>query len=230
MASVCGSTLSLMDAGVPIKAPVAGVAMGLIKDTESDKIAVLTDIQGLEDFLGDMASIFFIDVPPCRARSYSTYGNQERSHHKPCDIGAGVVNLTPGTILGNDKQFAAVVVIGPYRLLFAGRPAQVNESARRGRTYRSRIIAVLKMIIHCGRRCCSRRRPGAGFVIGQVAAHDDRKTALDKDAANVTVHQAQSIRQKYYQSQQTDTHKGDDQAACMVFSVIHIHAVGTSFS
>ncbi len=54
MASVCGSTLSLMDAGVPIKSPVAGVAMGLIKDTESDKIAVLTDIQGLEDFLGDM--------------------------------------------------------------------------------------------------------------------------------------------------------------------------------
>ncbi len=54
MASVCGSTLSLMDAGVPIKAPVAGVAMGLIKDTSSDKIAVLTDIQGLEDFLGDM--------------------------------------------------------------------------------------------------------------------------------------------------------------------------------
>ena len=53
MASVCGSTLSLMDAGVPIHAPVAGVAMGLIKDTESDKVAVLTDIQGLEDFLGD---------------------------------------------------------------------------------------------------------------------------------------------------------------------------------
>ena len=53
-ASICGSTLSLMDAGVPIKAPVAGVAMGLIKDTESDKVAVLTDIQGLEDFLGDM--------------------------------------------------------------------------------------------------------------------------------------------------------------------------------
>ena len=54
MASVCGSTLSLMDAGVPIHAPVAGVAMGLIKDTESDKVAILTDIQGLEDFLGDM--------------------------------------------------------------------------------------------------------------------------------------------------------------------------------
>ncbi len=54
MASVCGSTLSLMDAGVPIKAPVAGVAMGLIKDADSDKVAVLTDIQGLEDFLGDM--------------------------------------------------------------------------------------------------------------------------------------------------------------------------------
>lgn len=54
MASVCGSTLSLMDAGVKIKSPVAGIAMGLIKDTESDKVAVLSDIQGLEDFLGDM--------------------------------------------------------------------------------------------------------------------------------------------------------------------------------
>ncbi len=54
MASVCGSTLSLMDAGVPIKSPVAGVAMGLIKDAESENVAVLTDIQGLEDFLGDM--------------------------------------------------------------------------------------------------------------------------------------------------------------------------------
>ncbi len=54
MASTCASTLSLMDAGVPIKAPVAGVAMGLIKDEESGKVAVLTDIQGIEDFLGDM--------------------------------------------------------------------------------------------------------------------------------------------------------------------------------
>ena len=53
-ASVCGSTLALMDAGVPIKAPVAGVAMGLIQDPESGELAVLTDIQGLEDFLGDM--------------------------------------------------------------------------------------------------------------------------------------------------------------------------------
>lgn len=52
MASVCGSTLSLMDAGVPIKAPVAGIAMGLIK--EGDDYAILTDIQGLEDHLGDM--------------------------------------------------------------------------------------------------------------------------------------------------------------------------------
>lgn len=51
-ASVCGSTLSLMDAGVPIKAPVAGVAMGLMK--EKDNVVVLTDIQGMEDFLGDM--------------------------------------------------------------------------------------------------------------------------------------------------------------------------------
>lgn len=52
MASVCGSTLALMDAGVPIKAPVAGIAMGLIK--EGDNVVVLTDILGLEDALGDM--------------------------------------------------------------------------------------------------------------------------------------------------------------------------------
>ncbi|MBI2996828.1 MAG: polyribonucleotide nucleotidyltransferase [Candidatus Melainabacteria bacterium] len=52
MASTCGSTLALMDAGVPIKAPIAGIAMGLIK--EKEKFAILTDIQGLEDFLGDM--------------------------------------------------------------------------------------------------------------------------------------------------------------------------------
>jgi polyribonucleotide nucleotidyltransferase len=52
MASVCGSTLALMDTGVPIKAPVAGVAMGLIK--EGERYSILTDIQGLEDHLGDM--------------------------------------------------------------------------------------------------------------------------------------------------------------------------------
>jgi polyribonucleotide nucleotidyltransferase len=52
MASVCGSTLALMDTGVPIKAPVAGAAMGLIK--EGDRYSILTDIQGIEDHLGDM--------------------------------------------------------------------------------------------------------------------------------------------------------------------------------
>src|SRR5207247_9506602 len=52
MASVCGSTLALMDAGVPIKSPVAGIAMGLV--TREGKYAVLTDIQGVEDALGDM--------------------------------------------------------------------------------------------------------------------------------------------------------------------------------
>lgn len=52
MGSVCGSTLALMDAGVPISKPVSGAAMGLIK--EGDEVRVLTDIQGIEDFLGDM--------------------------------------------------------------------------------------------------------------------------------------------------------------------------------
>ncbi len=56
MASTCGSTLALMDAGVPIKAPVAGIAMGLVTDTSgnSGKYSILTDIQGIEDHLGDM--------------------------------------------------------------------------------------------------------------------------------------------------------------------------------
>jgi polyribonucleotide nucleotidyltransferase len=54
MASVCGSTLALMDAGVPLQAPVAGIAMGLITDEGDDRAAVLSDIQGMEDALGDM--------------------------------------------------------------------------------------------------------------------------------------------------------------------------------
>lgn len=53
-ASVCGSTIALMDAGVPIKAPVAGIAMGLISNADKSKVSILSDIQGLEDFLGDM--------------------------------------------------------------------------------------------------------------------------------------------------------------------------------
>lgn len=52
MASVCGSTLALMDAGVPIRAPAAGIAMGMVK--EGEEVAILTDIQGIEDALGDM--------------------------------------------------------------------------------------------------------------------------------------------------------------------------------
>ncbi|MFM7426811.1 MAG: S1 RNA-binding domain-containing protein, partial [Elainella sp.] len=53
MGSVCGSTLGLMDAGVPITSPVSGAAMGLIKESD-DEVRILTDIQGIEDFLGDM--------------------------------------------------------------------------------------------------------------------------------------------------------------------------------
>ncbi len=54
MGSVCGSTLSLMDAGVPLKAPVAGIAMGLVESKDGTQHRVLTDIQGIEDALGDM--------------------------------------------------------------------------------------------------------------------------------------------------------------------------------
>ena len=54
MASVCGGSLAMMDAGVPLKAPVAGIAMGLIMDEETGKYAVLSDIAGAEDHYGDM--------------------------------------------------------------------------------------------------------------------------------------------------------------------------------
>ena len=54
MASVCGGSLAMMDAGVPIKAPVAGIAMGLVMDEKSGKYAVLSDIAGAEDHYGDM--------------------------------------------------------------------------------------------------------------------------------------------------------------------------------
>lgn len=54
MASACGSTLALMDAGVPIKDPVAGISVGLMRDKKSDKYLLLTDILGVEDFAGDM--------------------------------------------------------------------------------------------------------------------------------------------------------------------------------
>lgn len=54
MASTCGSTLSLMDAGVPLKAPVSGIAMGMVSDDETGNYKILSDIQGMEDFTGDM--------------------------------------------------------------------------------------------------------------------------------------------------------------------------------
>src|SRR5581483_5939301 len=54
MASVCGGSLAMMDAGVPLRAPVAGIAMGLVMDESTGKYAVLSDIAGAEDHYGDM--------------------------------------------------------------------------------------------------------------------------------------------------------------------------------
>ena len=78
MASVCGTSLALMDAGVPIKAPVAGVAMGLVK--EGERFQVLTDILGDEDHLGDMdfkVAGTATASPPCRWTSRSQGITQE---------------------------------------------------------------------------------------------------------------------------------------------------------
>ena len=70
MASVCGGSLAMMDAGVPLKAPVAGVAMGLILDEKTGKYAVLSDIAGAEDHYGDM--------------DFKVAGT-EAGHHRPPD-------------------------------------------------------------------------------------------------------------------------------------------------
>jgi polyribonucleotide nucleotidyltransferase len=87
MASVCGSTLSLMDAGVPLKAPVAGISIGLVLDDKSDKRVLLTDIIGMEDFYGDM--------------DYKVAGTKEgitaiqldtKAHHLPVDMTRDVFN------------------------------------------------------------------------------------------------------------------------------------------
>jgi hypothetical protein len=77
MASVCGGFLALMDAGVPLKAHVAGIAMGLIK--EGNRFAVLTDILGDEDHLGDMD---FKVAGTDRWRDRAADGHQDPGHHQ----------------------------------------------------------------------------------------------------------------------------------------------------
>ena len=93
MASVCGSTLALMDAGVQIKAPVAGVAMGLM--TIGDQFAVLTDIQGMEDFSGDMD---FKVAGTTRGHHRHPDGHQDPGHPARGDgagAGAGAAGTAP---------------------------------------------------------------------------------------------------------------------------------------
>ena len=77
MASICGGTLALLDAGVPLKAPVAGVAMGLVK--EGDKYAILTDIAGVEDHYGDMD---FKVAGTAHGHHRPADGHQDRRHHR----------------------------------------------------------------------------------------------------------------------------------------------------
>ena len=76
MASVCGASLAMMDAGIPLKAPVAGIAMGLIK--ELDGVAVLSDIIGDEDHLGDMD---FKVGRHIAGRHRAADGHQDHRHH-----------------------------------------------------------------------------------------------------------------------------------------------------
>jgi ribonuclease PH len=77
MASVCGSSLAMMDAGVPLKAPVAGIAMGLVK--EGNDFVVLSDILGDEDHLGDMD---FKVAGTAERHLRAADGHQDRRHHR----------------------------------------------------------------------------------------------------------------------------------------------------
>ena len=99
MASVCGGTLAMMDAGVPIKAPVAGVAMGLILDEKTGKYAVLTDIAGAEDHYGDMD---FKVAGTAAGHHRAADGHQGhrhlgRDHARGADAGAGPAGCTSST-------------------------------------------------------------------------------------------------------------------------------------
>ncbi len=106
MASVCGSTLALMDTGVPIKAPVAGVAMGLVK--EGERFAILTDIQGLEDHLGDMD----FKVAGTRMASPLCKWTSKSRHHRRNNVpGAGTGQNRPAAIL--EKMLAVIPTSRP---------------------------------------------------------------------------------------------------------------------
>lgn len=107
MASVCGGTLALMDAGVPIKAPVAGVAMGLVK--EGEKYAVLSDIAGAEDHYGDM--------------DFKVAGTREGITALQMDIKIpGVTSLIMGEALGQAKQGRLHILEKMLEALPASRP------------------------------------------------------------------------------------------------------------
>ncbi len=115
MASVCGSTMSLMDAGVPIKAPVAGIAMGLIKG--EDKTEVLTDIQGMEDALGDM--------------DFKVAGTEQGVTALQMDIKiAGVDRQILGTALERAKK-ARLFILGKIREAIPAPRENLSEYAPR---------------------------------------------------------------------------------------------------
>ena len=87
--SICGSTLALMDAGVPIKAPVAGISCGLI--TEGERWMTMVDIQGLEDFFGDMdLSLIHILSPPIRYASTIFPHRSSTAHRYTIPLAAGI--------------------------------------------------------------------------------------------------------------------------------------------
>ncbi len=115
MASVCGTSLSLMDAGVPIKAPVAGVAMGLIK--EGDKFAVLTDIMGDEDHLGDM--------------DFKVAGTQEGINALQMDIKINGITKEIMEIALDQAKEGRIHILGEMNKVIDTHRSQMSEHAPR---------------------------------------------------------------------------------------------------
>ena len=86
MASVCGGALAMMDAGVPLKAPVAGVAMGLIMDESTGRHAILSDIAGAEDHYGDMDFKVAGTTDGITALQMDIWGSQSRHVSDFCNL------------------------------------------------------------------------------------------------------------------------------------------------
>ena len=176
MASVCGSSLSLMDAGVPIKAPVAGIAMGLIK--EGDDYTVLTDIAGVEDHLGDMD---FKVAGTVGGHHRPADGHQDHGRHvrhPPRRAGPGprrAAGHPRADGEGHRHAARAAVAVRAAHHHGPDRPVEDRPADRQGRRDHPRPVRGVRVP---DRR--QRRRPGPG-LLGQRRARREAGRAHPDD-------------------------------------------------